>query len=348
MEGGELQGGSAVLTVTDEKGRAADAGADMGTRLLKAAYDGDVDAMRALLEHPSADPAAMLMHAHSQDGYTALMFAALSGQADAMRVLLDYPAADPAAMMMCATNAGFIALTLASRSGHVDAMRVLLDHPAADPAAMLMHRNSVGCTALLYATFSAAQSGLVDAMRLLLDHPAADPGAMMMHSDSEGGTALVYAARNGNMDAMHLLLDHPAADPAAMISFLNGNCSALLSAAIFAASGRTFVRTDAASASAVQTPTWDCAPLLFLLRRVAVDPHPSDAQQVHMSMVMEAMCDGPLARSRRLLDDDHPDAVREACVRLLLEHGARFDSSSPAGLRVRRELASWAWRFAGD
>jgi hypothetical protein len=271
MEGGELQGGSPVLTVTDEEGRAADAGADKGARLLKAACDGRVDVMRALLDHPSADPAAMLMHADSQHGLTALMYAASSSHVEAMRVLLDHPAADPAAMMMQGANCGAVALTLAALDGHVDAMRLLLDHPAADAAAM-----------------------------------------MAGHAASCGG------------------------------SF-----TALISAAHFAASG-SVARADAASASAVQTLPWDCAPLLFLLRRVAVEPHPSVAQQVHMSMVMEAMCEGPPSRSRRLLDDDQPDAVREACILLLLEHGARFESPSPGGLRVRRELASWAWRFAGS
>ncbi|KAG1680920.1 hypothetical protein FOA52_009879 [Chlamydomonas sp. UWO 241] len=71
-----------------------------------------------------------------------------------------------------------------------------------------------------------------------------------------------------------------------------------------------------------------------------------DADAVHMTKVMEVMCDGPQAR--RLLDDDQPDAVREECVRLLLLHGARFDSRSPVMVRVGRELASWAWRFAGS
>jgi hypothetical protein len=55
-----------------------------------------------------------------------------------------------------------------------------------------------------------------------------------------------------------------------------------------------------------------------------------------MTWVMDMMCEGPPS-SRRLFDDDQPDAVREACVGLLLDHGARFDSPSPVGLRVRRE-----------
>jgi hypothetical protein len=51
MEGGELQGGSAVPTVTDEEGRATDAGAPawplgLRAKLVKAADGGDVDEAR--------------------------------------------------------------------------------------------------------------------------------------------------------------------------------------------------------------------------------------------------------------------------------------------------------------
>jgi hypothetical protein len=341
MEGGELQDGSAVLAVTDEEGRAADAGADLGAKLLDAACGGRVDAMRALLEHPSADPAALLMHADSQHGFTALMCAAVSGHVEAMRVLLDHPSADPAAMMMHTNSLGNTALLLAVQGGCVDVMRVLLDHPAADAAAMMMVADSQhGSTALMFAV----QGGRMDAMRLLLDHPAADPAAMMRHTNSLGSTLLVMSAINGHVDAMRLLLDHPSADAAAMIAHRTTNgISALISAAAFAASVPDACM-NAASAPAAQARSWDYAPLLLLLRRVAVEPHPSDAQQDHMTLVMEFMCASP---PRRLFDVDQPDAVREACVRLLLEHGARFDSPSPVGLRIRRELASWAWRFAG-
>ncbi|KAG1680930.1 hypothetical protein FOA52_009889 [Chlamydomonas sp. UWO 241] len=113
--------------------------------------------------------------------------------------------------------------------------------------------------------------------------------------------------------------------------------SALLAAAVFAAAG-PFVYKEAPLASAVLTVSWDCVPLLLLLRRVAVETHPSSGQQVHMTKVMFKMCDGP--QSRRLLDDDQPDAFREECVRLLLLHGARFDSGNPVMVRAGRELAS--------
>jgi hypothetical protein len=95
----------------------------------------------------------------------------------------------------------------------------------------------------------------------------------------------------------------------------------------------TFVNVVTASAP---TPKRPFAPLLLLLRRVAVDPHPSDAQQAHTTRVMEEFCrvaeeeDGNLpscsSRSRRggLFGDDQPeDDARDECVRLL-EYGAGF------------------------
>jgi hypothetical protein len=84
-----------------------------------------------------------------------------------------------------------------------------------------------------------------------------------------------------------------------------------------------------------------CAPLLFLLRRVAVQPQPCDAQEAHMSRVMETLMEGP--RSGALFDDDLPDDARDESLRLLLEFGARgFDFNRPCVLRIVRELAALA------
>ncbi|KAG1680947.1 hypothetical protein FOA52_009906 [Chlamydomonas sp. UWO 241] len=315
------------------------------TALMYAAQQGHVDAMRVLLDHPSADPAMMIRAANNETTVTTLMYAAMDGHVEAIRVLLDHPSADPQSMMMVVDSRnGCTAFLYAALDGHADAMHMLLDHPASDAAAMLMHADSDGDNALMLV---ALQNGRVDTMRLLLNHSSADAAAMMMQTGSIGDTALMLAARFGHMDAMRLLLDHPAADVAAMLAVHTvagtGCVSALLSAAKFAAKGSTD-RMDTPSTSAVQTLSRDCAPLLLLLRRVAVDP--SFDQQLHMTMVMSAMCDAP--HSRKLLDDDQPDAVRDECVRLLLLHGARFDSGNPVMVRVGRELASWAWRFAGS
>jgi hypothetical protein len=211
----------------------------------------------------------------------------------------------------------------------VAAMQRLLDH-STDPAAMILHtRRSdgpcAGFTALMWAAISSRMASL-DAMRLLLDHPSADPAAMLMHGDSNGTelTALMITVLLGNVDAMRLLLDHPSADPAAMMVVRGpSGTSALKFAAMRAAGSLPYFRTPPS-----------CAPLLLLLRRVAAEPQPSDDQQAHMSMVMEALrCD-----PRKLLDDDKPDDARDECVRLLFVLGARgFDSNSPVVLRIIRE-----------
>ncbi|KAG1660004.1 hypothetical protein FOA52_009824 [Chlamydomonas sp. UWO 241] len=72
-----------------------------------------------------------------------------------------------------------------------------------------------------------------------------------------------------------------------------------------------------------------CAPLLFLLRRVAADPQACAAQQGHMRKVMGLLCqldtdddDDEYEEKREdLFRLDRPDDERDACVCLLLEHG---------------------------
>ncbi|KAG1657858.1 hypothetical protein FOA52_014615 [Chlamydomonas sp. UWO 241] len=110
-----------------------------------AAQNGHVDAMRVMLDHPSADPAAMMMYA-SNSGSTAFMLAARNGHVDAVRALLDHPSADPAAMMMYPDNNCWIALMAAAT--HAGVMHMMLNHPSADPAAMLAFRTPTGASAL--------------------------------------------------------------------------------------------------------------------------------------------------------------------------------------------------------
>ncbi|KAG1674741.1 hypothetical protein FOA52_013577 [Chlamydomonas sp. UWO 241] len=158
---------------------------------MLAAQNGHLEAVSMLLAHPSADAAAMRMHA-SLGGATALTLAAQNGHADAMRLLIDDPTADAAVMLVHANADGDTALVLAARSGHVDAVRLLLDHPVAAPAAMMMLTNSDGSTALM----AAAEHGHVDAMRVLLEHSSfADAPSMLMLARSDGETAFMLAAQ---------------------------------------------------------------------------------------------------------------------------------------------------------
>jgi hypothetical protein len=229
------------------------------------------------------------------------------------------------AMLVGVDEKGMSALIFAAENGNVNVMRLLLDHPSVDAAGMMMLTASKGFTALM----SAAKEGHVDVLRLLLGHPSAEPATMMMLTTSKGSTALMYAARNGMLNTMRLLLDHPSADAAAMIAARStAGDSALTLAAHFAA-GQPITSSRA--------PPRSCAPLLLLLRRVAVEPQPCDAQQAHMSKVMEALCcSGP--RSNEMFGSDQPDDARDECVRMLLERGARgYDSNSPVISRIIQE-----------
>jgi ankyrin repeat protein len=329
-------------------------GCDEMSALMMAAREGRVEVMRYLLDHPSADPAFMLIDAAGgpEEGLTAFMFAATAGKVEAMQFLLDHPLADAAAMLMQTSHrnvcrmavyergvpaavdaandddCGTSALMLASMAGKVESITFLLDHPSANAAAMMMQTDTEGKTAFMLAV----EGGQLCAMRVLLDHPCAEPEAMMTQTTWKGATALVLAVQAGRVHAMRVLLDHPSADAADMMAFCNrSGASVLVLAARFAA----------------RLPDWrdlvpSCAPLLLLLRRVATGPLPSDAQQAHMSKVMGALCKGK--RSQALLDDDgEPDDARDECIRLLIEHGARgYDTNIPAVSRIIRELSAMA------
>jgi hypothetical protein len=129
---------------------------------------------------------AMLVGVDEQ-GMSACIHAAQNGHVQVVRLLLDHPSADPAAMMMlCDGRWGSIALMFAAQEGHVNAMRLLLDHPSADAAAMMMLTNSKGDATGWTSLMFAAENGHLAAMRMLLDHPSANPVAMMMLSNNEG------------------------------------------------------------------------------------------------------------------------------------------------------------------
>jgi ankyrin repeat protein len=327
-----------------------DRGVGGATALIQAAQTCEVSVMHLLLDHPSADPAVMIMQTDDV-GESALVHAAwhdgnnddLAGRVAAMSFLLDHPSVDPAEMMM---HSGMAALKVAAWSGNLDAMRLLLEHPSADPAAMIKHADSNGRTALLEAAEASWNLHFqVATMRLLLDHPSADPEAMLMHADGSGATALTLATSHGNVDAMRLLLDHPSADPAAMIAIRSPGGASALTAAATCAVGEDFTLGDSTRPCA----PYRCGftPLLLLLRLTPVESQQArDAQQAHMSKVMEALCEGPL--SQALFDSDQPNDERDECIRLLMERaGADIFADTlhlirPVVLRIFRELSQLA------
>jgi hypothetical protein len=121
------------------------------------------------------------------------------------------------------------------------------------------------------------------------------------------------------------------------------DCSALVAAAAFAAGDDAADYSDDDDddddeEAVAERPAPSCIPLLFLLRRVAMQPQPCDNQEAHMSKVMEVLMDGP--RSGVMFDDDQPDDARDECIRLLLEFGAHMvpaRCNSPVLLRIVRD-----------
>jgi hypothetical protein len=142
---------------------------------------------------------------------------------------------------------------------------------------------------------------------------------------------------------MRLLLEHPTVDPAALMAIRNTD-------------GASALVVAAASACRPDDNKPSCEPLLFLLRRVcvAVDPQPSDAQQAHMTKVMEALCqdihvddEEHEEHFRSLFDDDQP-AWCGSRSRLQPGHEAHHQSVLCAGARAAaHQRGRVAWRSRG-
>lgn len=117
-------------------------------------------------------------------------------------------------------------------------------------------------------------------------------------------------------------------------------------AALFAAAG---VASGAFSSTfdgpCADDTTHPCAPLLLLLQRIPVETTPRAEEA--FSQVMEIMYE-KAPTSVKLFDDARPDGTHDACLDLLLRHGARFDLPrhlhSRTMMRVRGELAAWAFQ----
>jgi hypothetical protein len=208
------------------------------------------------------------------------------------------------------------ALRRAAERDDCTELQRLLCSTVYDPVALLMSTDDSGDTAFLLCAYF----GNLDGMRLLLDHPSADAAAMLTDADAVGLTGLMQASEEGQEHAMRLMLDHPSADAAAMMAVRGpGGVSALTIAALFAAGAGTesswYVHSE-------NKPS--CPPLLLLLRRVAVQPEPSDEHQAHMTEVMEAFFssqrffnnyeDEEQEERSPLFDTDKPNDARDECV----------------------------------
>ena len=168
-----------------------------GARLIGAASDDDLDAVKALLTAKGGpDGKPVDINARDWDELTALIPAASSGHFEMVKFLvekgIDVNAVD---------KDGISALMEASIMGHEKIVKYLLDHDA-DPSAA----TQFGVTAL----WLASSEGQAATMELLLGKGA--DGAV---GRNDGITALMTAAAGGHEKAVELLLE-AGADPMAL------------------------------------------------------------------------------------------------------------------------------------
>ena len=199
----------------------ADARPDVDQRLLAAAAQGDVDAIRAAIAD-GADP-----DARGDGGRTALLVAARAGHLAAFQALLDAGAdvdlqdddranpflwagaegrldilrlANEAGADPAITNRyGGVALIPASERGHVETVRYLLEESDVD----VDHVNRLGWTALLEAILlSDGGPRHQEIVRLLIEH-----GADVDLADGDSVRPLAHARARGQTEIAAMLVE---------------------------------------------------------------------------------------------------------------------------------------------
>ncbi|KAG6974038.1 hypothetical protein JG688_00003251 [Phytophthora aleatoria] len=156
--------------------------------LVKAAYNGKIDAVRCLVEEYDMD-----VNVTNDDGYTCLMKAAYTalviasrnGKIEVIRYLAEQCGAD----INVVNKEGFTALSVAAADGDTNIARYLAD----------------GCRAAVRdgksAPMRAAENGRIEIVQYLVEKCDADVDV----KDNDGNTALMKAAENGKLEVVQYL-----------------------------------------------------------------------------------------------------------------------------------------------
>ena len=164
--------------------------------LHSAALNGDVLAMRMLLQHKDVD---VNIQCENNEKATALGLAIANGNLEIVSLLLRHTALD-----VNKYGEGGTALHEAVQRGRVEILPLLLDHPAIDVNAKPDNGNTA-----LHVALSAGVSNSLDRIHrdrmgeLLLGHKSIDPTIRT----PSGDTALELAERYGHWSSFKLLLD---------------------------------------------------------------------------------------------------------------------------------------------
>ncbi|MCP4745730.1 MAG: hypothetical protein GY874_06250, partial [Desulfobacteraceae bacterium] len=144
-----------------------DAGADVDvnqvdndgqTPLHRAAKEGHIDVVDALLLHPGAD-----VNKADDEGWTPLNWAAEEGHTDVVNALLSHPGID----VNQANDNGWTPVYRAARNGHIEVVKLLLSHPNSCDKIEVNKADDEGWTPLNWA----AEEGHTDVVNALLSHP---------------------------------------------------------------------------------------------------------------------------------------------------------------------------------
>jgi ankyrin repeat protein len=304
------------------------------TALMWAASERHADVVRLLIEkganvqartvapERSESPRAMAPVSNGANAFTPLLFAARSGDLASARILLE-----AGAKVNDAATDGLTALVLAALRGHVDVAMFLLDKGADANAA------GAGYTALHWAsgsweteltvtsitpdregeewlTVAGVRAGRLDLIKALLTH-GADPNARIRKTPArvgssknpglpelEGATPFLLAAMSGATDTMRVLAAHGA--DVRLTTSRNGT-PLMAAAGLGRVLGEVLVPESETLAAA-----------RLLIEMGAVDVNAADAignTALHYAAFMR----------------------RDSIVRLLAEHGARFDRKNTFG-----------------
>jgi len=162
------------------------------TALMRAARDGQSEAVKALLDHNAAP------NTRNKDGSTALTLAAYYGHADVVKILLEH-----GADVNLADNLAITPLMSASAKGELNVVRLLLDK-----GAIINTTDNKGYTALLLAV----DGGHTESVKLLLSR-----GAKTEARNKQGCSPLFQAAYKGYCAIAKALIESGADVNAATI-----------------------------------------------------------------------------------------------------------------------------------
>jgi ankyrin repeat protein len=161
------------------------------TRLMFAAWKGDVERARFLVERGAA------VDELDKNSNPALWYACFDGRLDALRFLVERGGA---AVNAARATDGVTALMCASQEGHLEIVRYLVERGG---AAVNAARTDDGATTLHAASFN----GHLEVMRYLLVQQGVPADAART---ADGETALMWASVEGHLATVRLLLQHGA------------------------------------------------------------------------------------------------------------------------------------------